>query len=418
MTTPVPAASAPTIRTGRQGRVVLAAAVSAFVVALVSYLVTVLAYFIGNGHQAQTIAQVANYFLLSTIIAFVLLTVFNLLGATRGWLPALAGGLGGGVFAALVGTTVTVASSGTAFTPDVVAYVLSSLLSLNLVFVLAVALVELTLGRRVFARVIAFRNIGRGSGERRVALVRIPASNLADGEVTHIERSTIDPELADEQWDRYCAALVAEGWETVEVPAAPELADSVFIEDAVVMFGDLAVITRPGAEARSKETVGAEQAVRELGGLTIRRIEQPGTLDGGDVLKVGATVYVGRSSRTNSEGVRQLRTLLAPLGYTVIAVPVSKALHLKSAVTALPDGTIIGYEPIIDDPSMFDRFLPMPEEGGAHVVVLGPDTVLMAASAPQSAALVADLGYRVVVVDISEFEKLEGCVTCLSVRVR
>jgi dimethylargininase len=87
-------------------------------------------------------------------------------------------------------------------------------------------------------------------------------------------------------------------------------------------------------------------------------------------------------------------------------------------VTALPDGTVIGYPPLVDDPAVFDRFLPVPEEGGAHVVVLAPDTVLMATSAPRSAALIAELGYRVVTVDISEFEKLEGCVTCLSVRVR
>ena len=96
----------------------------------------------------------------------------------------------------------------------------------------------------------------------------------------------------------------------------------------------------------------------------------------------------------------------------------SKVLHLKSAVTALPDGTVIGYPPLVDDVAVFDRFLAMPEEGGAHVVELAADTVLMAASAPQSAQLIRELGYTVVTVDISEFEKLEGCVTCLSVRLR
>jgi dimethylargininase len=153
--------------------------------------------------------------------------------------------------------------------------------------------------------------------------------------------------------------------------------------------------------------------------LRVERIVLPGTLDGGDVLKVGSTVYVGRSGRTNAEGIRQLRAIVGKLGFAVVvAVPVTKVLHLKSAVTALPDGTIIGYPAVVDDPAIFDRFLAMPEEGGAHVVALAPDTVLMAASAPASAALIADLGYRVVTVDISEFEKLEGCVTCLSMRVR
>jgi dimethylargininase len=99
-------------------------------------------------------------------------------------------------------------------------------------------------------------------------------------------------------------------------------------------------------------------------------------------------------------------------------VPVHKALHLKSAVTALPDGTIIGYPPFVDDPEFFPRFVPVPEESGAHVVDLGGNKILMAADCPRSTELFAGLGYDPVTVDISEFQKLEGCVTCLSVRLR
>jgi len=102
----------------------------------------------------------------------------------------------------------------------------------------------------------------------------------------------------------------------------------------------------------------------------------------------------------------------------VITVPLTKVLHLKSAVTALPDGTVIGYPPAIDDPAIFPRFLPVPEESGAHVVLLGDGRLLMAADAPRSAQLFRDLGYTPVEVDISEYVKLEGCVTCLSVRLR
>jgi dimethylargininase len=97
---------------------------------------------------------------------------------------------------------------------------------------------------------------------------------------------------------------------------------------------------------------------------------------------------------------------------------VTKVLHLKSAVTALPDGTVVGYPPLVDNPSVWPSFLPVPEESGSHVVVLDPDTVLMAASAPRSRELFEARGLRTVVVDISEYEKLEGCVTCLSVRLR
>ncbi|WP_104475089.1 dimethylargininase [Microterricola pindariensis] len=422
--TPAPPAASPhlaprpTPRSARP-RSTSAAVLSALTVVLGAYLVTVLGYFISSGQQSQALSQFGGFFALPALIAFVLLAVFNLLGATRAWLPALAGGLGAGIIGALLGSAVLLsASTGNIFASDVAVYLFGSLVGFNLLFVLSVAITSALLGPRVYGSIIGYRTVGRRSGERHVALVRIPASNLADGELTHIDRIPVNIELADQQWDNYCAALDAEGWETIEVPAAPEMADSVFIEDAVVMFGELAVITNPGAESRNAETVGAEQAVRELGGLAIERISAPGTLDGGDVLKIGKTVYVGRSLRTNAEGIRQLRALLAPHGYTVVAVPLTKALHLKTSVTALPDGTVIGWAPFVDHPELFDRFLAMPEEAGAAVVVLSPDTVLMSASAPRSAALIADLGYRVVTVDISEFEKLEGCVTCLSVRVR
>ncbi len=154
-------------------------------------------------------------------------------------------------------------------------------------------------------------------------------------------------------------------------------------------------------------------------GYRIAHIEAPGTLDGGDVLKHGGTVWVGRGGRTNDDAIEQLRHHLEPLGAHVVTVPLTKVLHLKSAVTALPDGTVIGYEPVVDDPSVWgDRFLAVPEEPGAHVVLLGDDLLLMSAAAPESAKIFEERGYRTVQVDISEFEKLEGCVTCLSVRLR
>jgi dimethylargininase len=249
------------------------------------------------------------------------------------------------------------------------------------------------------------------------ALVRRPSPRLADGLVTHIERTPVDADLAARQWQQYVDALERTGWTPVEVPAIDECPDGVFIEDTMVVYGDLAVIARSGADERRPEAAAAEQSVAAQG-YRIVHITEPGTLDGGDVLKIGATVYVGLGERTNEEGIRQLAEALEPLGATVRAVPVRKVLHLKSAVTALPDGTVIGYEPLVDDPRAFESFKPVPEESGSHVVLLGEGRLLMAASAPKSAELFEQLGYTPVVVDISEFEKLEGCVTCLSVRLR
>ena len=249
------------------------------------------------------------------------------------------------------------------------------------------------------------------------ALIRRPAARLAEGIVTHIERRPVDFALALRQWHGYVDALEANGWTTVTVPSAEDCPDSVFIEDTMIVYRNVAVIARPGALQRRPETAEAAKVVEGLG-LSINHIDAPGTLDGGDVLKVGDVIYVGVGGRTNGPGVQQLRSILQPLGVTVVAVPVHKVLHLKSAVTALPDGTVIGYEPLVDEPSLFPRFLAVPEESGAHVVVLDDHAVLMAADCPRTAAMIRDLGYRVVTVDIGEFQKLEGCVTCLSVRLR
>ncbi|WP_329039742.1 N(G),N(G)-dimethylarginine dimethylaminohydrolase [Streptomyces sp. NBC_01725] len=251
----------------------------------------------------------------------------------------------------------------------------------------------------------------------RQALIRRPGPRLTEGLVTHLERTPVDAGLALAQWESYTRALRAHGWETTEAAPADDCPDAVFVEDTVVVFRDVALIARSGAESRRPETAAVEEALTALG-CSVERVREPGTLDGGDVLKAGDTVYVGQGGRTNEAGVRQVRAAFEPLGARVVAVPVSRVLHLKSAVTALPDGTVIGHAPLVDDPSLFPRFLAVPEEAGSHVVLLGGGKLLMAASAPRSAELFADLGLEPVPVDISEFEKLEGCVTCLSVRLR
>ena len=173
----------------------------------------------------------------------------------------------------------------------------------------------------------------------RHALVRRPSPRLADGLITHIDRSEhVDAELAQRQWEGYVAALQDAGWTTHEVPAAPDCPDSVFVEDTMVVYGDLAVICRLGADERGPRSprprpLSARRDIASCG------IEAPGTLDGGDVLKHDGTAWVGIGGRTNAEGIAQLAAHLQPFGVDVVTVPLTKALHLKSAATALPDGT-------------------------------------------------------------------------------
>lgn len=250
-------------------------------------------------------------------------------------------------------------------------------------------------------------------------LVRRPSPHLESGELTHLTRVPVDAELALQQWHAYSDAFRAHGWAVTEVEPADQHPDGVFIEDTVVVFGDLAVLTSPGATSRVGELASTERALSGLAvPLELARIQPPGHLDGGDVLKIGRVAYVGLGSRTNAEGIAQLRALLEHRGWTVIAVPITKVLHLKSGVTALPDGTVIGWEPNVDDPRVYPAFLPVPEEHGTAVVDVAPGVVVMSADAPRTAELFEARGLVVHRVDVTEFEKLEGCVTCLSVRLR
>ena len=398
--------------TSSWGRRLIASFSSALATAAIGFVAATFVILVASQLQSSALTNATPYVGWNALVALVLGFAAALLGAMdRRWI-AVVTGIVLALVSTVLGTLILFTVLSVPFSGSTWGQLFQSFIGINLPFWLAVAVAFPTAGHAVFHAVE-----GGERGERRIALVRIPAANLAEGLITHIDPQEIDAELADTQWDAYVAALSAAGWRTVEVAAADQLADSVFVEDTAVVLGETAVVTRPGAESRQGETAGTEAALRAQG-LRLERIEAPGTLDGGDVLKVGSTVYVGRGGRTNAEGVRQLRALAGPLGYDVVAVPVTKALHLKTAVTALPDGTVIGYEPIVDDPRIFERFLPVPEAHGTAVVVLADDTVLMSSSAPQSVALVESLGYTVIQVDISEFEKLEGCVTCLSVRIR
>ena len=219
------------------------------------------------------------------------------------------------------------------------------------------------------------------------ALVRRPGPRLGEGIVTHVPRQAVDAATALAQWHAYVRALEEAGWEAIEAPPADDLPDACFVEDAVVVSGEVAVLTRPGVEARREETAGLEDTLAALG-FRLERIEAPGTLDGGDVLAAGDTFVVGVGGRTNAAGAAQLASLTGRPVETV-AVPAG-ALHLKTAYTHLPDGTRI-------DANVLDL-------GGGRVLAATPD-----------AQLVAARGYTPVAVDISEFAKVEGGVTCLSV---
>jgi dimethylargininase len=388
---------------------ILTSAAACAAVVLAGYFVVIAA------NVAGTFLGIAHDFFFSGVVLVVVVAVGGLFGGLTTRRRALATGIAAAIIAPYFGVVILDSIRGDEFTLSS-DNAFQSLILGNLGLVVAIVVATVTVGVRGYAWAFGLR-IVTPPEIHRLALVRAPAKTLSKGQVTHIKRKPIRFAKAQTQWAAYVAALEAEGFGTREIDADDKYPDSVFIEDTVVMLGQVAVITSPGANSRRGEEDAVVELIAELG-LETRRIRLPGTLDGGDVLKVGTTIYVGRGGRTNAEGIRQFRAIAVELGYTVVAVPVTRALHLKSAVTALPDGTVIGHPTLVDSPSVFARYLEVPEVEGVAVVVLTNNSVLMSASAPKTATMIEELGYRVTTVDISEFEKLEGCVTCLSVRIR
>lgn len=250
-----------------------------------------------------------------------------------------------------------------------------------------------------------------------VALTREVSAAIADCELTHQTRVPIDFAAARAQHAAYERALTDAGYRVDRLPTTADLPDSVFIEDIAIVVDELAVITRPGAESRRAEIPVVAAALAKHRPLAA--VEAPGTVDGGDVLRVGKRLFVGVSTRTNLEGVAQLRRLLAPFEYTVDEVVVHGCLHLKSAVTAASDNVVV-VNPAWISPAAFagfERIAVDPRESMAANVVRLADRLIVAASFPRTAERLAARGFRVVAVDASELAKAEGAVTCCSVLV-
>jgi len=236
-------------------------------------------------------------------------------------------------------------------------------------------------------------------------------------ELTHMPRATIDVELAATQHTSYEQALDRLGFTIFQLEAQDELPDSVFVEDAALVLDDVAIITRPGAPARRAETLTIAEALALLRPLV--EIAAPGTLDGGDVLRIGSRLFVGRSTRTNDEGIRQLRELVRAFGYTVVAVPVSGCLHLKSAVTQVRSDTVL-INPVWVPAAPFRdiRLIEVdPAEPLGANALLAAGSVLYADSYPRTTARLLAEGIDVRLLNMSEIAKAEGAVTCCSVLI-
>jgi dimethylargininase len=246
------------------------------------------------------------------------------------------------------------------------------------------------------------------------AITRAVSPAIVNCELSFFDRKPIDLTKAREQHHAYEKLLGKLGARVISLPAEPGLPDSMFVEDPAIVLDELAVILPLGTATRRREAPSVAQALAKF--RKLEYVSLPGTLEGGDVLRIGGKLFVGLTRRSNAEGIRQLAAILAPHNYEVIAVPVSGCLHLKSAVTHLGGNTLLanrawfdttplaGYEWIDVDPA---------EPHAANALALA-DTIIFPASFPRTRAHIETHGFHVTSIDISELQKAESGLTCSS----
>lgn len=272
------------------------------------------------------------------------------------------------------------------------------------------------------------RKLGVVAGPKMVktmiqCLTRAVSGSLAACELTHLGRVSIDAARARQQHAAYQQALRDLGVAVIELPELVGQPDAVFVEDVAVVLDEVAVLTRPGARSRQAEV--APMAVELARWRQLLRIKAPGTLDGGDVLRIGRRLWVGASGRSNAEGIAQLATLLEPFGYQVQAVPIQGCLHLKSAITAIDEQTVL-IQPRWLDSSLFAGFrqinVDSDEPHAANILSLATGGLERPAASgwiypdnfPRTLERLHAAGCFPRTVAVDELQKAEGAVTCCS----
>jgi dimethylargininase len=246
------------------------------------------------------------------------------------------------------------------------------------------------------------------------AITRAVSPTLGDCQLEHLDRQPIDVDKAIAQHCAYEQCLSDLGVTVVSLPAAADCPDGVFVEDPALVLDEVAIVTRMGAESRRRESESLAKAVAQY--REVKRLTDPATLEGGDVMRIGKTLYVGWSKRTNRAGIDQLGELVAPYGYRVVAVDVSGCLHLKSACCYLGGDRILANREWFDHSALkgFNILdVPPDEARGANVLRIG-DAVLIPAVFKWTAEVLNAQGFHPRLVDTTELMKAEAGVTCMS----
>ncbi|MFO7829850.1 MAG: arginine deiminase family protein [Bacteroidales bacterium] len=247
------------------------------------------------------------------------------------------------------------------------------------------------------------------------AIVRRPAETFANG-ITTSNLGKPNYNLALKQHDAYCDALIKCGLELTILEADPDYPDSCFVEDTAIVTKDFGIITRPGDQSRLGETEAIQEALSPL--LPLHFIKEPGTVDGGDIMQVENNFYIGLSGRTNLPGAQQLSKILKAHHYDVFSIPVCNILHFKTGVNYLGDNNIILHKEFCskDDLNAYHQIIVDTDEEYAANALRINDFVLIPAGFPKTKSAIEKLGYKTIAIEMSEFRKMDGGLSCLSLR--
>jgi len=248
----------------------------------------------------------------------------------------------------------------------------------------------------------------------RFAITRDISPRFNECEITHIERTPIDLDIARAQHRGYVDALKKLGCVVLELPAEADLPDSVFVEDTAFILPEAAVITRPGADSRKPETGSIIEALSPH--IKLLHIQEPATLDGGDVLVVGKQIFIGLSTRSNNDAIDQLKGMLGEYGYSITGVQLHDCLHLKSAVTRVDDNTLLINKNLVDTEPFTEYELIEVDPSEPHAANCLPigDSIIFPTSFPKTRTKLEERGFTIVSVEVGELAKAEGAVTCCS----
>ncbi|PLX22593.1 MAG: N(G),N(G)-dimethylarginine dimethylaminohydrolase [Marinilabiliales bacterium] len=247
------------------------------------------------------------------------------------------------------------------------------------------------------------------------AIVRKPAETFANG-ITTANLGKPDINLALKQHEAYCEALIKCGLELTVLDPNPKFPDSCFVEDTAVVTRDFGVIARPGDPRRLGEEVEIQKVLEPM--LTLCYIEEPGKLDGGDIMQADNRFFIGLSNRTNLAGSKQLKNIVSKYNYEAYSIPVCNLLHFKTGVNYLGDNNLLIHKDFCskDDFKSYNQIVIEDDEEYAANSLRVNDYVLVPKGFPKTKASIENLGYQVIEVDLSEYQKMDGGLSCLSLR--